>query len=228
MRNILTIFKKQIKDTLKNKTVLIQFILFPVLTMIFENAINIEGMEENFFTKLFSITYIGMAPLTNVASIISEEKEKNTLRVLTMANVKPWQYLIGIGVYVWCICMLGAGVMATGLNREDIPFYLIIMAIGFVISILAGACVGVYANNQMAATSLVCPIMLVFAFAPMLAIFNEKIAKFAKIFYTQQLRIIMDEMTFSEIKTDSVCILAVNAVLMVILFFALFRKKGLE
>ena len=128
MHNTGVIIKKQIKDTLKNKTVLIQFVMFPVLTLIFENAIDIPDMPELFFTKLFSVMYMGMAPLVAVASIIAEEKEKNTLRVLTMANVKAWEYLAGIGIYVWTICMAGAGVMATTLSSGDIPFYLGVMA----------------------------------------------------------------------------------------------------
>ena len=228
MRNSVIILKKQLKDTLKNKTVLIQFILFPVMTLIMENAIKIDGMPELFFTKLFSVMYIGMAPLTSVASIISEEKEKNTLRVLTMANVKPWQYLIGVGFYVWFICMLGAGVMATGLKKEDIPFYLLVMAAGFAISILAGACIGVFSKNQMTATSIVMPVMLIFAFSPMLAMFNENIEKVARFAYTQQFKKIMDDMSFAEIKIDNICILAINAMLMMALFFIVFRKKGLE
>ena len=228
MRNSLIIIKKQLKDTLKNKTVLIQFILFPVMTLIMENAIKIDGMPELFFTKLFSIMYIGMAPLTSVASIISEEKEKNTLRVLTMANVKPWQYLMGIGFYVWFICMIGAGVMATGLKKEEVPFYLLIMAVGFSISILAGACIGIFSRNQMTATSIVMPVMMVFAFSPMLAMFNESIEKVARFIYTQQLKRIMDDGTFAGIKADGICILVVNATLMIILFFIAFRKKGLE
>ncbi len=228
MRNSLIIIKKQLKDTLKNKTVLIQFILFPVMVLIMENAVKMDGMPELFFTKLFSIMYIGMAPLTSVASIISEEKEKNTLRVLTMANVKPWQYLVGVGFYVWIICMLGAGVMASGIKKEDIPFYLLIMAVGFVISILAGACIGILSRNQMTATSIVMPVMLVFGFSPMLAMFNESIEKVARFAYTQQLRKLMDDMTPGGIKADGACILAVNAMLMVVLFFIAFRKKGLE
>ncbi len=228
MRNSLIIIKKQLKDTLKNKTVLIQFILFPVLTLIMEKAISIDGMPELFFTKLFSIMYIGMAPLTSAAAIISEEKEKNTLRVLTMANVKPWQYLTGIGLYVWFICMIGAGVMATGIKREDIPFYMLVMAVGFAISILAGACIGIFSKNQMTATSIVMPVMLIFAFSPMLAMFNDKIEKVARFAYTQQLKRIMDDMTFSGIRTEGICILAVNAMLMVVLFFVAFRKKGLK
>ena len=228
MRNVFVIIKKQLKDTLKNKTVLIQFMLFPVMTLIMEKAINIDGMPELFFTKLFSVMYIGMAPLTSVASIISAEKEKNTLRVLTMANVKPGEYLLGVGFYVWSICMIGAAVMATGLNREDIVFYMSVMAIGFAISILAGACIGIYARNQMTATSIVMPVMLIFAFAPMLSMFNESIEKAAKFFYTDRIKSIMDNMTYSNVKPDSMYIIAANAALMVIFFFILFRKKGLE
>jgi ABC-2 type transport system permease protein len=145
-----------------------------------------------------------------------------------MANVKPWQYLIGVGFYVWFICMLGAGVMATGLKKEDIPFYLLVMAAGFAISILAGACIGVFSKNQMTATSIVMPVMLIFAFSPMLAMFNENIEKVARFAYTQQFKKIMDDMSFAGIKTDNICILAINAMLMMALFFIAFRKKGLE
>ena len=228
MHNIGVIIKKQIKDTLKNKTVLIQFVMFPMLTLIFENAINIPDMPELFFTKLFSVMYMGMAPLVAVASVIAEEKEKNTLRVLTMANVKAWEYLAGIGIYVWTICMAGAGVMATTLSSGDIPFYLSVMAAGFIISIAIGACIGIIASNQMAATSLSLPVMLIFSFMPMLAMFNDKIEKIAGIFYTQQIRELLGNMTFDGIKTETMLVVAVNALLALSLFFAAFKRKGLE
>ena len=228
MHNAGVIFKKQLKDTLKNKTVLIQFIMFPAMTLLMENAVKIPDMPELFFTKLFSVMFLGMAPITSAAAIISEEKEKNTLRVLTMANVKPWEYLLGVGIYVWKLCMAGAGIMATGLPASDIPFYLGIMAAGLVISVIIGACIGVFSANQMSATSLFVPVMMVFSFSPMLAMFNDKIEKVARIFYTQQFRVLMNQMSFEGIKTESIFILVVNAVLAVVLFFAAFRKKGLE
>lgn len=228
MHNIGVIIKKQIKDTLKNKTVLIQFVMFPVLTLIFENAIIIPDMPELFFTKLFSVMYMGMAPLTAVASIIAEEKEKNTLRVLTMANVKAWEYLAGIGIYVWTICMAGAGVMSTTLPSGDIFFFLGVMAAGFIISIAIGACIGIIASNQMVATSLSLPVMLIFSFMPMLAMFNDKIEKVAGIFYTQQIRELLGNMTFDGIKTETMLVVAVNALLALSLFFVAFKRKGLE
>ena len=228
MRNVGVIFKKQLKDTLKNKTVLIQFIMFPLMTLLMEHAISLPDMPELFFTKLFSVMYMGMAPMTSAAAIISEEKEKNTLRALMMANVKPWEYLLGVGAYVWTLCMAGAGVMATGLPSENIPFYMTVMGVGFIISILLGACVGIGAKNQMVSTSLVMPVMMVLSFSPMLAMFNDKIEKAARFVFTQQLKIAVDNMSFGGIGRSGMVILSANAVLALAFFFTAFRNKGLE
>ena len=227
MKNIITMIKKQIRDTVKNKPVLIQFLMFPLMTLIFENAIDID-MPELFFTKMFSSMYVGMAPLVAAASIISEEKEKNTLRVLMMAGVRPFEYLAGISAYIWILCMAGSAVMATGLPSGDIPFYMAIMDAGCIISILIGACIGIFAKNQMVSTSLMMPVMMVLSFSPMLAMFNDKIEKVARFVFTQQIKVTVDSMGFDGTGRFGVCVLAANATLALVLFFAAFRKKGLE
>ena len=112
MKNISVIFLKQLKDTLKNKAILIQFVMFPLMAVIMENTVKFGDMPEKFFVKLFSVMFVGMAPLTCISAIISEEKEKNTLRTLMMSNVKPLEYLCGIGSYVWLMCMAGTAVFA--------------------------------------------------------------------------------------------------------------------
>ena len=228
MHNTIVIMKKQIRDTFKNKTILIQFVLFPVMTLIMENTIKIEGMPKNFFTKLFAVMYIGMAPFVSTASVISEEKEKNTLRVLMMADVKPRQYLTGVGIHIWTICMIGALVMSIGLPSTDRGFFLLIMGIGFFISVMAGACVGVFSKNQMVATSLTMPFMMILAFAPMLSMFNETIKKYSAALYTQLLRMLFDQMSFEAISQKDVVILCVNALICITLFFLAYRKKGLD
>ena len=229
MNNILVIIKKQFKDTFKNKAVLIQFILMPLIAFLMERFVKPEDMPELFFTKMFSVMYMGMAPLTAMAAIISEEKDKNTLRVLMMSNVKPWQYLLGVGSYIWVICMIGAlAFTLNGIKTEDTAFYLITMGGGFIISILAGACVGIYAKNQMAATSLASMLMIILVFLPMFAQFNDNIKTAAKFIYTQQIRLSLDGMAFSEIQSSGVIILLANALTTTILFFVIFRKKGLE
>jgi len=173
------------------------------------------------------VMYIGMAPLTAVAAIISEEKEKNTLRVLMMANVAPGQYLTGVGIYVWTVCMAGAAVMATGFEQKDILLYLATMGIGFAISIVLGGCIGIFANNQMAATSLVMPVMAVLSFGPMLALFNDTIEKAARFLYTQQIRVFLDNMTVDRSTGKGAVIIAVNAAVLILLFFTAFKRKEL-
>lgn len=229
-RKIGAIFRKQIKETLENKVVLIQFLMFPVITVVMQQSIDMEGMPENFFVTLFGTMYIGMAPLTAMASIISEEKEKNTLRVLLMSNVKAGEYLLGVGFYVVLCCLAGAAVIASqgGYDAAGMLRFLGTMLIGIVLSVLLGAVIGSAAGNQMAATSLVVPLMCVCSFLPMLAYFNKAIARVSRFFYTQQIYNWLTDPSRMRTDRNSWVIVAVNFAVALGLFIVLYRKKGLE
>jgi len=229
MNNIIAIIKKQLKDTLKNKTVLIQFIMFPALTLIMNYAIVIDGMPENFFINLFATMYIGMAPLTSMAAIIAEEKEKNTLRVLIMSNVKPHEYLLGIGIYVWVICMGGAAVIcsAGGYKPQAGVAFMGIMAIGILASLLAGATIGIWSHTQMMATSVTIPVMMFFSFMPMLSLFNTTIAKIAKFTYSEQISLLLGQVNNLQPKAENICIIIMNILIAAVLFAVTYKKCGL-
>lgn len=226
MKNIVAIFKKQLKDTLRNKTVLIQFVLFPVMTLIMNNTIKIQDMPENFFVNLFATMYIGMAPLTSIASIISEEKEKNTLRVLVMSNVKPYEYLLGIGCYVWFVCMLGSIVIciAGGYGLETSIAFMGIMAIGILTSVLIGAIIGIGSKTQMMATSITVPVMMIFSFAPMLALFNSTIEKVARIIYSEQISRMLNQINSVQLNAENIGVIVVNMFIAAGMFVVIFRK----
>ncbi|MDE5885262.1 MAG: ABC transporter permease [Oscillospiraceae bacterium] len=230
MKNIKAVFTKQIIDTMKNKTVFIQFLMFPIMAIIMENAVNLENMPEHFFVKLFSVMFIGMAPLTCMSSIISEEKEKNTLRVLMMSNVKPWQYLVSVGAYIFIMCMIGVivfAVLGEYKNAELITFIFSMLS-GILLSELIGAVVGIFSRNQMTATSFTIPIMMTFSFVPMLSIFNQNIKKFAEIIYSQQISELINSINTSEISAKSIIIISANFILALVLFTVAYKKKGLE
>ena len=229
MSNITAILKKQVKDTMKNKTVLIQFIMFPFLTLIMNRSITIEGMPENFFVNLFAVMYMGMAPLTSIAAIIAEEKEKNTLRVLMMSNVKPYEYLTGIGIYVWSACMLGAAIICAAGNfnfRESLTF-MTIMAIGILTSLLTGAAIGTISKTQMMATSITVPVMMLFSFLPMLSKFNNTIAKAAKFIFSEQISIMLDQISAPHPEINTISIIILNILLLTALFTFAYKKCGL-
>ena len=226
MRNISAIFRKQLKDTLKNKTVLIQFVMFPVLTLIMKNTVKIDGMPENFFVNLFAVMYLGMAPLTSIAAIMAEEKEKNTLRVLMMSNVKPYEYLLGVGSYVWFACMLGAAVICIsgGYNLQISVIFMGIMAMGIFVSLLAGAAIGTWSETQMMATSFTVPLMMIFSFMPMLSMFHTGIAKIAKFIYTEQISLILGRINNIEIYAENLIIVFVNVLIAAALFTLAYKK----
>ncbi len=230
MKNIKAVFIKQIIDTTKNKTVFIQFLMFPIMTVVMENAIKIENMPEYFFVKLFSVMFVGMAPLTCMSAIISEEKEKNTLRALMMSNVKPWQYLLGTGAYIFIMCMAGTAVFAVlgGYTNTELSIFLFSMISGIILSEIIGAVIGIFSRNQMAATSLTIPIMMIFSFVPMLSMFNEGIEKIARIIYSQQISDIINGIGSSDLSTESIIVIAANFVIALTLFAVVYRKKGLE
>ena len=230
MKHIIAILWKQIKDTFKNKEILIQFVMFPVLTLIMEKTITIEGMPEHFFTSLFGVMYVGMAPLTSMASIISEEKEKNTLRALLMSNVRPAEYVIGVGCYIWCICMVGACVIgfAGGYIGSTYGRFVLIMGIGILVSTLIGAAIGTWSRTQMMATSITVPVMLVFSFFPMLSMFNDGIEKVARITYSQQIHSLISQLDSIELGAEPVGVILVNMMIAVLLFAYAYRRSGLE
>jgi len=222
----MAIFKKQLKDTLKNKTVLIQFVMFPVLTLIMDNAISIEGMPENFFVNLFAAMYIGMAPLTSMAAIIAEEKEKNTLRVLMMSNVKPHEYMLATGGYVWFACMFGSAVICISgdYNSQSCAAFLAVMALGILVSLLTGAAVGAWSKTQMMATSITVPVMMIFSFMPMLSMFNTVIAKIAKFTYTGQISLMLNQINNLQLSAENFIVVAVNLSVAAALFVVAYKK----
>lgn len=230
MKNISAIFFRQLKDTIKNKTVLIQFLMFPVMTLIMENTIKLEDMPPNFFAELYAVMYVGMAPLTAISAIIAEEKEKNTLRVLLMADVKPQEYMLGVGSYVWLLCMAGALVMGlcADYSGAALAGYMLAMAAGFIISILTGATVGLISPSQMAATSVSVPLMTVFSFLPMIAMFNSTVEKIAKFCYTYQIKLFLALPDGDIISTEGMIVLTCSFAVAVIAFCIAYKRNGLE
>lgn len=217
---------KQWKDTLKNKTILIQFVMFPFMTVIMENAIEIPGMPEHFFANLFAIMYVGMAPLTCVASVIAEEKEKNTLRVLQMCNVNALEYLLGNAIYIIGMCMLGSLVIgcAGGYQGMELLYFMLIMLLGHCTSVLLGAAVGAASKNQMMATSLTVPVMMILSFLPMLSLFNEMIEKVARYVFSQQLYSMLNSIDNIQWEVENIVILCGNIVLVLTAFLLAYKK----
>lgn len=195
-----------------------------------ENAVNIGELPQHFFVKLFAVMYVGMAPLTAMSAVISEEKEKNTLRVLLMSNVKPMEYLLGVGIYIWAVCMIGAGVFSIcgKYKGSTLCAFMLILAVGILVSILIGAAIGTWSKNQMMATSVTVPVMMVVSFLPMLSMFNTSIEKLSKLTYSGQIHTLIGNVENLKISTENVLVICINMGIAVLGFWFSYRRSGLE
>lgn len=230
MKNIGIVFQKQGKDTVKNITVLIQFVIYPIVAAVMENAIQVEDLPENFFVGMFAVMHISMAPLSAMAAVISEEKEKNTLQVLLYANVKPMEYLCGVGGFVFGACMAGSGIFAVlgGYAGRDLLSFLLIMAAGTLTSTLIGAAIGIWSRNQITATAISMPVMMIIAFLPMLAMFNKNIETAASLVYSQHIQQLLNGLrTEAAARPENVIVIMINSVMAAALFALAYRRKGL-
>lgn len=230
MKNhIKAILWKQLKDTVKNKAILIQFIMFPLMTIIMENAMNMQDMPPHFFVNLFGIMYVGMASLTSIAAIIAEEKEKNTLRVLKMCNVRAFEYLIGNAIYIIVICVIGSLIMGLtgGYTGIDLLRFMLIMFVGHICSFLLGATIGLVSKNQMVATSITVPVMMVLSFLPMLSMFNETIKKFSKFLFSEQLYLLVNHLEQIKITWETGVIMIGNIILIIAAFLIIYKKDNI-
>lgn len=100
------------------------------------------------------------------------------------------------------------------------------MIAGTASSIILGMAIGMLSKNQQAATSLGMPVAVIIGFTPMVAAFNETIAKIAGVLYTQQINVIVND--FSAGLFKPLLVIASNIAVFTVLFVLAYKKKGLK
>ncbi len=228
MGHIAAVYKKQNKDTLKNKAIFLQFVIFPVMALILQYGVEIPGMDENYFMALFAIMFLGMAPLTAMSALLSEEKEAQTLTMLRMAGVTPGEYMLGAGGSLMGISLMGSLVFAAigRLWGWELLAFLGAMAFGILISFLLGAAVGLLSLNQSAATSVTVPVMMIFSFLPMLAMFNDTVAGMARLTYTGQIHLLISQSLKGGDAVEFFLVMGVNGLAAAVVFLVAYRKNS--
>lgn len=146
-----------------------------------------------------------------------------------MSNVKPYEYLLGVGSYVWFACMLGGVVIcaAGGYDLQTSIVFMCIMAVGILTSLLIGAIIGVWSKTQMMATSVAVPVMMIFSFVPMLSLFNSTIEKMAKGIYSEQISRMLGQINDLEFDVMNVGVIGINILIAAVIFVVIFKKSKL-
>ena len=238
MRSVRAVFIKQGLDMRRNPTTLIQFLVFPVVAFVFTVVVARPNPDipDMMFVTMFAAIFAGMSVTVTMASVIAEDRERGSCKFLTMAGVKPQQYLLGVGGFVASVGLVIALVFAvmSGFTGTLFVRFWGVIALGVVTSTVLGATLGILARNQQAATAIVMPIALVLAFGPMLAQFNQSVAKLFSVFYTQQVSVLAND-PGAGFANDSgaglarpLFVIVANLAVLLVLFLLAYRARGLR
>lgn len=222
------IFYKQIKDVFKNTQVLILFFIYPLIAFVMTSAMSSQMGNNTFFVSVFGTMHCIFTPIVTTAAIISEEKEKNTLRVLIMSNVSSLEYLLSIGGFV-LLCTLITGSSFIGIGNYNVTeafVFLGSMCVGSILSIILGMAIGAYCKNMMGANGIAVPIGMLFAFMPMLAAFSSGIEKVSRFTYGQQISNLIADTR--EISLKGIGIIIANLIVFAVAFVIVFKKNKLD
>jgi len=164
--------------------------------------------------------FVGFALVGSASALVIEDKTTQNLRFMAMADVKPWQYLVGTVV---SMAILSVGILALYalvgryLGVQMIWFMAITMS-GAIVSILLGLVVGL--SKAPGLTTL---LSLVLGLGPMLSGFNEALARVLRFTFTQQVNLAVSDLS-ADLSTNFMIIGANGAV--ILLLFVWMHRKG--
>ena len=220
-RIISAIFRKTMKDMFKNARMLLLFLMFPLMTIGF---CYMMPEQKDFFATIFIPMHLILVPSSTVAAIISEEKEKNTLTTLMLANVRPIDYFAGIAIFIFIVCVIGTSLFMFTLDLtgvEILRFYTITV-LGVTCSMIVGAIVGLISENQMTANAIVTPIAIILGVIPMFSVFNETLRNITSIIYTQSISNVLTNIS-EAISIKSLLIMLANFLICNVVFSIVYK-----
>lgn len=227
MRTFTALFIKQCKDSMRNLPSMMILLIYPAVACIMVTAMGSEEGMSRFFVTMFGAMHCTFAPISIAANILSEEKEKGTLRSLRMAGVSMVNYLLSLSLFVILAAML-TGSLFLVMDSFDTEYaiqFCVTMLCGDVLSTLVGLCIGICSKNVAAANGMAVPVGLVLALLPMLARFNDGIAKAAEYTYSGQISMLLEGGDVTG-KTIGVCALYFAGLCVALMI--LFRRSRTE
>lgn len=228
--HIKSVMYKQLHDTIKNKLVILLIFMYPVLAYIFYFLLKDTPQATNMVIPIFITMHIIMAPIVCMSSIISEEKEKNTLKGLFFSGVKSYEYLLGISSVLLLILIVSLipYLFILQFNVGQILCFFYFAVIGFLCSLLLGSVIGIISKNQMCVGTISSPLSMFIGLLPMTSMFNTHIDKISKVLYSKRIYDViysfLDNKKIYIIIDTSVCM--INMFILIIIFSFAYKTSG--
>lgn len=234
---IQVLLKKDMKMMLKNKNFMTLLIVPLGFAFLFKTLYgnNDTGMSDSFLLTMCTVFNILMIPLSGLAIMVAEEKEKNTLRVLMLHDVSGLEYVLSKTISVLFMMEIVSVAMffITDLALTLLFPYIVISSIVSLVMLLLGATFGLMFKDQMTASTMTVPIMIVFMLPPFFSEFNEILHILSYIIPTAGMQNILVTLFDQGIvfQTDLLMqwvVILLWIVLCMVAFLVIYRKKGVD
>ncbi len=236
IRILKTLIKKDCKTCLSNKNILFMLAI-PVLFCVLYGYVlgNAEGMSPMYTLQLCAIFSVSMIPTTVLPTMIAEEKEKNTLRSLMLANVKGQEFLVSKLAVCLVLTVIDAIIVFFVAEGEikALPVYLLSIVISTCGLLFLGAVAGLLSKDQTSAGTIGSPLLMLVMIPPLFSDIHETISKVAVFVPTTSFQTIFH--SYAEggklLQYDNVTAMAVCAAWIAvgyIIFNIFYKRKGID
>ncbi|WP_018754687.1 ABC transporter permease [Paenibacillus terrigena] len=232
MRRFQAIVQKEWKDAIKNPQVLLMAAMPIMFTLLFQRM----GMEAGILLSMPILFVLSMTAAFVQASMVSEEKEKHTLRVLMLSPASAIEILFGksfitmlISIVVVAISVVVVGPTLT----MDYLWLVLMFLLALIMFIAIGTIIGLISRTVQETSISGLPVLLIFMVGPMFApmLKNEFLETIVSYLPTDHLIHALTEITkgngFSAIQGDFLNILIWTA-LSIPACLIIYRKRRFD
>lgn len=209
------------------------FIMKLVYSSVYETGLDdlLKGLALS-FGALMSVTMTG---IYCVSATLAEEKEKHTLRVLMTSSVNGLEFFLGsllpvVGMILVTNLII---VPVAGLSMSAVQWavYLGVSCLCAVTCAVIGMIFGIFSKNQVSASTITTPALLILMMLPIFANLNETLAKITEFLFTgvmQQtvINIAKDEPQI--VSGTSIAVMMAEIVAAVLCFLVIYQKNGYD
>lgn len=222
-RIIFGLFRKEKCEIQRNKRFLLLIFMMPAIAFIVRGMAS-EQMAA--FIPLATAIQVVMVPIVCTANIIAEEKEKNTLKMLLLSDVKLGAYIAGIGIAVEIFTILGLMFIAMNTDYNDIvsAYYILYGALVSIISYILGAMIGLGVKNQVSVGPAIMPVIMITLALPAIGEFNEFLHGIAELLYSNAFNQMVVSMEYT---MHYQMIIWMNFIIVVVVFLIRWRRDKL-
>lgn len=241
MRKFMAVTEVKAKALLDKNVIIVPILIIGMTFMmkfIYSAIMKGEELPDIMLKMILSLGLtmnISMTGMFVTSAALAEEKEKHTLRTLMTSSVSSVEFFLGSlippFIEMMIVNLLLLPISGVAMGNVNIVIYILVCAISSLTSCIIGMILGIFAKNQMSASTLTTPFMLFFMMVPTFASMIPSMSRISSFLFTG----VVTEMVTAFASGERFSLSAFNLIVLIgeiiiafILFLYCYRKNGYE